>query len=225
MINILKIAFSFLIILSLASCGNDKSSTMPSKEKQQIVKSETCELEEEKTPINFYISEKWISDNKNCFTPELKKKIEEKLYSFVKKVPASQISDNVKYYKLLTVLNPDKLLYKEKFNKYEIKLVAKNKKAKIKPNFKNIDSKGNIRVVLSSLKNPSKRNLNKFGRLVCNSKEYCVIWFFDDKRKANYGAKQMRSGNTWDPIPGLISLYIKNKKVDEIYCYDLNNGC
>lgn len=122
MINILKVTSSFLIVLLLASCGNESSSTIPSKKKQQVVKSEKCQYTDENTPINFYISEKWISDHESCLTPEIKIEIEKKLYSFVKKISAFQMNDNLKYYELLTILNSKNELYKKKVKIYEDKI-------------------------------------------------------------------------------------------------------
>ena len=63
-----------------------------------------------------------------CLTSERKEKIEHELYSFVLKIPASQVSHNRKYYKLLAIVNPSNQTYKKKFVKYDALLTKEEKR-------------------------------------------------------------------------------------------------
>ena len=90
--------------------------------------------------------------------------------------------------------------------------------------FKSIHSQGEMRIVLVN-KNTTENQLSKHGKSNCADKEFCVIWYFDDKKKAQVGIKRAKAGNIFDPIPGLISEYIKTKMVNEITCYKPKGSC
>ena len=113
--KIILIGMCFII----AACDDDVKMANE-QEHQQITKIPfECQYMNENTPINLYISEKWLSDRSSCLSGQRKLKIEEDLYSFVKKLPASQVKDNYKYYKLLTVISPENKIYKDKTEKYK----------------------------------------------------------------------------------------------------------
>lgn len=103
-----------------------------SKEKQQELDPAKCQYLSENSPVNLYINESWISDKWGCITLERKEKIERELYSFAKKIPATQVSNNQKYYKLLAIISPDNLLYKKKFAQYDAELTKENEEFEIK---------------------------------------------------------------------------------------------
>lgn len=90
--------------------------------------------------------------------------------------------------------------------------------------FKSIYSQGNTTIVLVN-KNTTEAQLSKYGKSNCAGKTFCVIWYFDEEKNAQVGIKRAKSGNLYDPIPGLISIYSKNKMVDKIICYELNGTC
>lgn len=81
---------------------------------------------------------------------------------------------------------------------------------------------GNMKVVFVGEDIQDKESLSKIGYSVCRGMRFCVIWFFNDRLKASAGVRRMVSGDFWNPIPGLIGIYSRNMKVDEIICYDLN---
>lgn len=82
-----------------------------------------------------------------------------------------------------------------------------------------------ISVVLSAQQHPSKGHLSSYGRAKCHNETICIIWFFDDLNKARVGIEKAKAGNMFDPIPGLIAIYSKNRKLDEIICYEPMGGC
>ncbi|WP_299661951.1 hypothetical protein [uncultured Psychromonas sp.] len=81
----------------------------------------------------------------------------------------------------------------------------------------------NIYLVKSS--QHSKLELKKYGYSICGTKTFCSIWFFDDAAKAESGITTMKSGSSWDIISGLIGIYSKNKKVNDLICYDEKGNC
>jgi hypothetical protein len=91
--------------------------------------------------------------------------------------------------------------------------------------FQSLYADGVSHVYVSNTKAPSKSELNNFGHSICDQKSFCLIWYFDDETKAKYGVNQMKSGNTWDPIPGLIGIYSKNKKANSVICYEPSSSC
>ena len=93
------------------------------------------------------------------------------------------------------------------------------------PKFQNLYADGVSHVYVSNTNTPSQSELNSFGHSICDQKSFCLIWYFDDETKAKYGVNQMKSGNTWDPIPGLIGIYSKNKKVNRVICYEPSRSC
>ena len=82
--------------------------------------------------------------------------------------------------------------------------------------FEKVYSQGVKSIYLASNESYYKSDLSNFGYSTCGEKSFCVIWFFDDPKKSKFAAKQMMSGNTWDPIPGLIAIYSKNKKINKL---------
>ena len=91
--------------------------------------------------------------------------------------------------------------------------------------FQTLYSKGTSSVMLSGIKAPSKIQMSNVGNNVCERKSFCLIWFFDDPKKAKAGVKKAKAGNWFDPIPGLIAVYAKNKRHNQIICYEPNGSC
>ena len=90
--------------------------------------------------------------------------------------------------------------------------------------FKKIHSQAKLTIVLVN-KNTTKSQLYKYGKNNCSGKTFCVIWYFDDNKKAQTGIKRAKAGNLYDPIPGLISIYSKNKMVNKIICHEPKGTC
>ena len=93
-----------------------------------------------------------------------------------------------------------------------------------KNKFKHLHSQGMTTIVLVD-KSSTLDQLSKYGKSNCAEKSFCVIWYFDDEKKAQIGIKRAKAGNLFDPIPGLISIYSKNKMVNKIICYEPKGTC
>jgi hypothetical protein len=91
--------------------------------------------------------------------------------------------------------------------------------------FQSLYSKAALTIVLSTHSGPTREQLSSFGKDSCKGKSFCVIWYFDDPAKAEVGVKQAKSGNHFDPIPGLIAIYSKNKVLDKVICYEPTGIC
>ena len=79
--------------------------------------------------------------------------------------------------------------------------------------------------MLSSNSEPTKNQLSIFGNNNCKDSSFCLIWYFDDPEKAKVGVERAKAGNWFDPIPGLIAIYSKNKKYNKIICYEPQGTC
>ena len=91
--------------------------------------------------------------------------------------------------------------------------------------FESLYSKGTSSVALSDMRGPTKSQVSSYGRNKCSGKKFCLIWYFDDPKKAKVGVERAKVGNWFDPIPGLIAIYSKNKKINEVICYDPSGTC
>ena len=91
--------------------------------------------------------------------------------------------------------------------------------------FEKMITKGAIRVVNVSATSVTKEMLSKHGYNECKNNKFCVVWYFNNHKKALYGVKKAKEGNLFDPISGMIAIYSKNKKLNEIICYEPRGGC
>ena len=81
---------------------------------------------------------------------------------------------------------------------------------------------GKTEIVLVENKEPSKSQLTSIGKQQCVNRQFCVVWFFNNMEQAEVGIERQSAGNIFDPVPGLIGIYSKNKMVNELICYDLS---
>ena len=91
--------------------------------------------------------------------------------------------------------------------------------------FEKLYTQAALNIYLAKSTNHTKQDLKTFGHSVCGGKSFCLIWFFDNNQKATKGIATMKSGNTWDPITGLIGIYSKNRKIDDLICYEKSGTC
>lgn len=91
--------------------------------------------------------------------------------------------------------------------------------------FQSLYKKGNYNVVLAANRKLTEDQMSSFGEKQCNANSFCLIWYFDDLEKAKVGVEKAKSGSWFDPIPGLIAIFSKNKKINEIICYEPKGAC
>lgn len=132
LIFLLIIAFIYGVAQTSDRKNTNAENTNAENTNEKLEEYDKCEYLNKGTPVNLYISEQWLSEKSECLTPEHKKKIENELYALVKSIPAMQVANNQKYYKYLTILNPENLLYKRKFERYDVKLKKEDKERKIR---------------------------------------------------------------------------------------------
>jgi hypothetical protein len=83
----------------------------------------------------------------------------------------------------------------------------------------------NSMVILTDKEIYSEDKLNSIGRDVCSEKAFCVLWFYSDKNLANIGASAMKSGDMFSQTKGPYSIFSKNKKNNNVICYNPIEGC
>jgi len=103
-------------------------------------------------------------------------------------------------------------------------LLSFTAQSKEKIKFKSLHSQGMTTIFLVDPKT-TKSQLSKHGNRNCSAKSFCVIWYFDNSKKAQTGIKRAKSGNMFDPIPGLIAIYSKNRMVNKIICHEPKGTC
>jgi len=72
---------------------------------------------------------------------------------------------------------------------------------------------------------PSYGDATFFGMDHCKTKNPCVVWFFDDEENAYQGEKLLKQANKDQPITGLIAIFSRNKKNNNIICYETKGTC
>jgi len=100
-----------------------------------------------------------------------------------------------------------------------VMMFSNNAHAKENIEYNILYTKKNIRVILVYDDSKNEGILSKIGRSRCNNRQFCLIWFFADPTQAEVGVSRARSGNWFDPIPGQIGIYSKNKAINKLICH------
>lgn len=91
--------------------------------------------------------------------------------------------------------------------------------------FETVYEKKNAKVILTSSGHLSENDLNRYGKSVCSKNQFCVIWFYSNRKNADIGAAAMKKGEMFAVTPGMYGIFSKNKVANNVICYEPSSGC
>jgi len=77
-----------------------------------------------------------------------------------------------------------------------------------------------MRAVLVDVDQLQRAQVAEIGRRECDAVTVCAVWVFVDRDLANEAAKLIKSGNVFDPTPGMVAIYSKNRVNDRLVCFE-----
>jgi len=83
----------------------------------------------------------------------------------------------------------------------------------------------NTKIALLSGKTPSYKDTMIFGFNTCKPESICLIWFFNDKNKADQAKTLLKTYSGLSKITGVYGIYSKNRGVNKVTCYKHKGTC